>query len=202
MTIKRQRRRTPAEPGGCPRDTVYLAGMVASDPSADAKGQTQQILKKIETRRSRRSAATSPSSLRHRIRRQHGRLRRHERRLDAWIDAANTPHGHRRGAARVAEISGRDHVRRGHLTYMEASTGPPRPPKRGTRKGDHHERSRHRRQLADALAKSFRGSFNLTRPDDFTAHCIKDVLARLRSSTPRSRGRDHGLRPAARLAGP
>src|SRR5580704_751595 len=26
------------------------------------------------------------------------------------------------------------------------------------------------------LAKSFRGSFNMTRPDDFAAHCIKDVL--------------------------
>ena len=28
------------------------------------------------------------------------------------------------------------------------------------------------------LAKSFRGSFNMTRPDDFLAHCIKDVLAK------------------------
>src|SRR6476469_3896182 len=27
-----------------------------------------------------------------------------------------------------------------------------------------------------ALAKSFRGSFNATRPDDMAAHCIKDVL--------------------------
>src|SRR5271168_4923018 len=27
-----------------------------------------------------------------------------------------------------------------------------------------------------ALAKSFRGSFNLTRPDELAAHCIKDVL--------------------------
>src|ERR1700675_3262877 len=26
------------------------------------------------------------------------------------------------------------------------------------------------------LAKSLRGSFNLTRPDDLAAHCIKDVL--------------------------
>ena len=26
------------------------------------------------------------------------------------------------------------------------------------------------------LAKSFRGSFNLTRPDDLAAHCITDVL--------------------------
>src|ERR1700692_4584230 len=26
------------------------------------------------------------------------------------------------------------------------------------------------------LAKSFRGSFNMSRPDDLAAHCIKDVL--------------------------
>src|SRR5690348_2838159 len=26
------------------------------------------------------------------------------------------------------------------------------------------------------LAKSFRGSFNLTRPDDLVAHCIQDLL--------------------------
>jgi acetyl-CoA acyltransferase len=30
-----------------------------------------------------------------------------------------------------------------------------------------------------ALAKSFRGSFNLTRPDDLAAHCIKDVFAKV-----------------------
>jgi len=29
-----------------------------------------------------------------------------------------------------------------------------------------------------ALAKSFRGSFNLTRPEDLAAHCIKDALAK------------------------
>ena len=28
------------------------------------------------------------------------------------------------------------------------------------------------------LAKSFRGSFNLTRPEDLAAHCIKDVLSK------------------------
>ncbi|MEE2777400.1 MAG: thiolase family protein [Acidobacteriota bacterium] len=28
------------------------------------------------------------------------------------------------------------------------------------------------------LAKSFRGSFNMTRPDDLLAHCLKDVLAK------------------------
>ena len=29
------------------------------------------------------------------------------------------------------------------------------------------------------LAKSFRGSFNMTRPDDLAAHCIKDVLGKV-----------------------
>jgi len=29
-------------------DTVYLAGMVAGDPTADTKGQTEQILEKID----------------------------------------------------------------------------------------------------------------------------------------------------------
>src|SRR2546428_6847453 len=29
------------------------------------------------------------------------------------------------------------------------------------------------------LAKSFRGSFNLTRPDDLAAHCIRDVLKKV-----------------------
>ena len=28
------------------------------------------------------------------------------------------------------------------------------------------------------LAKSFRGSLNMTRPDDLAAHCLKAVLAR------------------------
>jgi acetyl-CoA acyltransferase len=35
-----------------------------------------------------------------------------------------------------------------------------------------------------ALAKSFRGSFNLTRPDDLAAHCIKDVLRKTRQLDP------------------
>ncbi len=35
------------------------------------------------------------------------------------------------------------------------------------------------------LAKSFRGSFNLTRPDDLAAHCIKDVLGKVPQLDPR-----------------
>ena len=34
------------------------------------------------------------------------------------------------------------------------------------------------------LAKSFRGSFNLTRPDDLAAHCIKDVLSKVPQLSP------------------
>jgi acetyl-CoA acyltransferase len=30
--------------------------------------------------------------------------------------------------------------------------------------------------LRTALAKSFRGSFNMTRPDELAAHCVKDIL--------------------------
>src|SRR3984893_9517038 len=36
-----------------------------------------------------------------------------------------------------------------------------------------------------ALAKSFRGSFNLTRPDDLAAHCIQDVLRKTPNLDPR-----------------
>src|SRR5262245_53762372 len=35
------------------------------------------------------------------------------------------------------------------------------------------------------LAKSFRGSFNVTRPDDFTAHTIKDVLGKVPQLDPK-----------------
>ncbi|MBZ5496747.1 MAG: thiolase family protein [Acidobacteriia bacterium] len=34
------------------------------------------------------------------------------------------------------------------------------------------------------LAKSFRGSLNLTRPDDFAAHCIRDVLGKVPQVAP------------------
>src|SRR5215467_7463844 len=35
------------------------------------------------------------------------------------------------------------------------------------------------------LAKSFRGAFNMTRPDDFTAHTIKDVLGKVPQLDPK-----------------
>src|SRR5579862_9685430 len=34
------------------------------------------------------------------------------------------------------------------------------------------------------LAKSFRGSFNMTRPDDLAAHCIRDVLRKVPALDP------------------
>ncbi len=65
-----------------------------------------------------------------------------------------------------------------------------------------------------ALAKSFRGSFNLTRPDDLAAHCIRDVLSKTPQLDPREIedvvlgcGQPHGVqgtnvaRVAAMLAG-
>ena len=65
-----------------------------------------------------------------------------------------------------------------------------------------------------ALAKSFRGSFNLTRPDDLAAHCIRDVLRKTPQLDPREVedvilgcGQPHGAqghniaRVAALLAG-
>ncbi|MGA2389400.1 MAG: thiolase family protein [Candidatus Sulfotelmatobacter sp.] len=65
-----------------------------------------------------------------------------------------------------------------------------------------------------ALAKSFRGSFNLTRPEDLAAHCIKDVLSKTPKLDPAEIddvilgcGQPHGVqghnigRTAAMLAG-
>src|ERR1035438_2668 len=50
-----------------------------------------------------------------------------------------------------------------------------------------------------ALAKSFRGSFNMTRPDDLAAHCIRDVLRKTPNLDPsevedvvRGGGQPHG----------
>ncbi len=41
-----------------------------------------------------------------------------------------------------------------------------------------------------ALAKSYRGSFNLTRPDDLAAHCIKDVLRKTPKLDPHACSRE------------
>jgi acetyl-CoA acetyltransferase len=49
------------------------------------------------------------------------------------------------------------------------------------------------------LAKSFRGSFNQTRPDDMAAHAVKAVLAKVRSSI-RRRSTTSSSAPASRRA--
>jgi enamine deaminase RidA (YjgF/YER057c/UK114 family) len=72
-------------------NTVYLAGMVAGDPVADAKGQTEQILRKIDetltavgSHKSKLLAATvyvASMALYNDM----------NAAWDAWVDPANTP---------------------------------------------------------------------------------------------------------------
>ena len=72
-------------------DTVYLAGIVAGDPSADAKGQTQQILKKIDdllaaagSHKSKLLSATIYLA-------NMGYYADMNSMWDAWVDPKNTP---------------------------------------------------------------------------------------------------------------
>ena len=72
-------------------NTVYLAGMVASDPSADAKGQTEQILRKIDetlaavgSHKSKLLSATVYVA-------NMGVYADMNAAWDAWVDPANTP---------------------------------------------------------------------------------------------------------------
>ena len=72
-------------------NTVYLAGMVAQDPSADAKGQTEQILGKIDStlrsvgsdKSKLLSAQIFVSDMRH--------FADMNSVWDAWVDKENTP---------------------------------------------------------------------------------------------------------------
>ena len=72
-------------------DTVYLAGMVAEDPSADIKGQTEQVLRRIDT--ALKSAGSDKSKL------LSAQIFITDMRnfadmnavWDAWVDKANTP---------------------------------------------------------------------------------------------------------------
>ena len=72
-------------------DTVYLAGMVAEDPSADTKGQTEQILRKIDgllkqvgsDKSKLLSAQIFVSDMRH--------FADMNSVWDAWVDKENTP---------------------------------------------------------------------------------------------------------------
>ena len=72
-------------------NTVYLAGMVAGDPSADTKGQTEQILKKIDdtlaavgSHKSKLLSATIYLS-------NMSTFAEMNSVWDAWVDSANTP---------------------------------------------------------------------------------------------------------------
>ena len=72
-------------------DTVYLAGQVAPDPSAGVKGQTEQILKKIDgllaaagTDKSRLLSATVWLA-------NIGSYDEMNAAWDAWLDRANPP---------------------------------------------------------------------------------------------------------------
>ena len=72
-------------------NTVYLAGMVAEDPSADIKGQTEQVLRRIDT--ALKSAGSDKSKL------LSAQIFITDMRnfadmnsvWDAWVDKQNTP---------------------------------------------------------------------------------------------------------------
>jgi enamine deaminase RidA (YjgF/YER057c/UK114 family) len=72
-------------------DTVYLAGQVASDPSAGVKGQTEQVLKKIDaalaTAGSDKSKLLSATVWLANM----GTFDEMNAAWDAWVDPANTP---------------------------------------------------------------------------------------------------------------
>ena len=72
-------------------DTVYLAGQVAADPSAGVKGQTEQVLKKIEGLLA--SAGSSKSKLLSATvwLANMGTYDDMNAAWDAWVDPANTP---------------------------------------------------------------------------------------------------------------
>lgn len=72
-------------------NTAYLAGMVAGDPSADTKAQTEQILKKIDdtlaavgSHRSKLLSATVWLA-------NMGTYAEMNAAWDAWVDPTNTP---------------------------------------------------------------------------------------------------------------
>ena len=72
-------------------NTVYLAGMVAGDPSADAKGQTEQILRKIdETLAAAGSGKSNLLSVTVYLANM-ATYTEMNAAWDAWVDKANTP---------------------------------------------------------------------------------------------------------------
>jgi enamine deaminase RidA (YjgF/YER057c/UK114 family) len=72
-------------------NTVYLAGQVASDPSAGVKGQTEQVLKKIDALLA--TAGSSKSNLLSATvwLANMGTYDEMNAAWDAWVDPAHTP---------------------------------------------------------------------------------------------------------------
>src|SRR5438046_31447 len=161
------RRRAPALPGCRPRRHGVPRGDGRGRSLRGHEGPDRADLE--EDRRDpgggRQPQVEAP--LRHGLPGQHGDLQRDERRLGrlgGQGQHAGARHGG--GAPGVAEVPGRDHVRRRPLGATV------------------HKETAMREAVIVAssrtpLAKSFRGSFNLTRPDDLAAHCIRDVLGKV-----------------------
>ncbi|MFQ5520417.1 MAG: RidA family protein [Candidatus Methylomirabilia bacterium] len=91
MTIKRHNVGPRLSQAVVHGDTVYLAGQVAADPSADTKGQTEQILKgiddRLETVGSNKSKLLSATVWLANM----GTYNEMNTAWDAWVDPANTP---------------------------------------------------------------------------------------------------------------
>ena len=72
-------------------DTVYLAGMVAGDPSTDTKGQTEQILKKIDETLAAVGSGKSKLLSATVYLANMATYNDMNAAWDAWVDTANTP---------------------------------------------------------------------------------------------------------------
>jgi enamine deaminase RidA (YjgF/YER057c/UK114 family) len=91
MSIKRHGAGTRMSGAVVHNNTVYLAGQVASDPSAGVKGQTEQVLKKIDallagvgSDKSKLLSATVYLA-------NMGTYDEMNAAWDAWVDPGNTP---------------------------------------------------------------------------------------------------------------
>ena len=72
-------------------NTVYLAGMVAGDPAADTKGQTEQILKKIDETLAAVGSGKSKLLSATVYLANMATYNDMNAAWDAWVDKANTP---------------------------------------------------------------------------------------------------------------
>ena len=91
MTIARQNVGPRMSQAVVHADTVYLAGQVASDPSAGVKGQTEQVLKKIDALLGGAGSSTSKLLSATVWLANMGTYDEMNAAWDAWVDPANTP---------------------------------------------------------------------------------------------------------------